>query len=295
MVNRIRKRRRRHQGSRKGQFLWDAHDLVQRRTGDRNRRWNRIVYGVSAAILFVIVSICVVWQIRPDHVAEDPQEFRTWSSATNISDPPTTLQARSEAAISELLGFVNDPTHSARSKRMHGQAEALEHLEDYYDQRGNALPRRIINPSVSAVNFKDRELLLVAFLDENGRSWAAPFEWNGHSYRMHWEAMVGYGEIPWVEFFDKRPQGTFQMRANFFLPDNEVFDPVATDCIVVLMSHPDLPRPATVLVQNGSAIHRQLSSYPRAMDIPGIAEIQWKEGESNHPELTGRFQRDWIN
>jgi hypothetical protein len=295
MVNRIRKRRRRHHGSRNGQFPWDARDRGRRRAGDRNRRWNRIVYGISAAILFVVVSTCIVWQIRPDHVVEEPREFPTWSNAANTSDPPATLQTRSEAAISELLGFVNDPTHASRSKRMHGQADALEHLEDYYDRRGNNLPRKIINPSVSSVNFKDRELLLVAFLDENGRSWAAPFEWNGSSYRMHWEAMVGYGEVSWVDFFDKRPKGRYKVRANFFLPDHEVFDPVAKDCILILMSHPELSRPATVLVQNGSAIHRQLANCPRATDIPGIVEIQWQQGESNQPELTGQFQRDWIN
>jgi hypothetical protein len=233
--------------------------------------------------------------LRTQHLAEEVQEISKEANITVVCEPPAKPEAKSEAVISELLSFVNDRTHTARSKRMHGQADALEYLEDFYNQRGNALPRKIINPAVSAVDFKDREVLLVAFLDENSRSWSAPFEWDGRSYRLHWEAMVGYGDISWHEFFEKRPKGTFKMRANFFLPENEVFDPVATDHIVALMSHPELIRSASVLIQNGSEIQRQLSRYPRTTDIPGIVEIEWPEGEGNQPRLTRWLQRDWID
>ncbi len=84
------------------------------------------------------------------------------------------------------------------------------------------------------------------------------------------------------------------MRANFFLPETDTFDPLASDHLLVLMSHPDLARPCSVLVPGGSEIHRQLASYPRATDIPGIVEITWPQGNGDLPVLTRWVQRDWI-
>lgn len=243
----------------------------------------------------VIVMIVVVLRLRDMHLPVEARKTPVKLNLPPVAEPPPKVEAKSESVISELLGFVNAPTHAARSTRMFGQAEAVEHLENYYDQRGRTLPRKIINPSVSAVNFKDRELLLVAFLDENNRAWSAPFEWDGKSYRLHWEAMTGFGEISWSEFLENRPKGTFTMRANFFLPENENFDALALDHLVVLMSHPDLPVPTSVLVPNESNAHRQLASYPRATDIPGIVEIKWPEGNGERPVVTRWVQRDWIH
>jgi hypothetical protein len=293
IVNRIRKRRRRGESSQKEQFQWDREKSVRQASGQKDRHWNRIIYGTLAAILAVGVLIVVV-VLRYEHLEVDVRETRTESVITDVSEPPAKPEARSEAVITELLGFINDPTHDARAERMYGQADALKHLVTYYDQRGNALPRKVVNPSVNAVKFKDRELLLVAFQDEKGRAWSAPFEWDHSSYRLHWEAMTGFGEISWHDFFENRPNGYFKMRANFFLPEKEVLDPVATDHVVVLMSHPDLARPASVLVRGASEIHRQLARYPRATDIPGIVEIHWPDGSANRPVLTRWFQRDWL-
>ena len=276
-------------------FRWDAKKGVRNPRGAKIRRRNRAIRFLTAAIFAVTLMLVVGLLLRGGHPPVEARKLPAKLAAPPVSEPPAKAEAKSEAVISELLGFVNDPTHAARSRRMFGQAEALANLENYYDQRGNTLPRKMVNPSVSAVNFKDRELLLVAFLDESGRAWSAPFEWDGGSYRLHWEAMTGFGEISWRAFLENRPKGVFTMRANFFLPENEIFDPLATDHLVVLMSHPDLPLPASVLVPNGSNIYRQLASHPRATDIPGIVEIKWPEGNSERPVLTRWIQRDWIH
>lgn len=294
MENPISKRRRRS-SARTEPFQWDAKGGARISRRAKSRSWNRITYFLTLVICFVIVMIVVVLRLRDEHLPVEVRKIPVKVDISPVNEPPAKAEVKSETVISELLGFVNDPTHAARSRRMFGQAEALEHLENYYDQRGRTLPRKIINPSVSAVNFKDRELLLVAFLDESNRAWSAPFEWDGRSYRLHWEAMTGFGEISWREFLEKRPKGRFKMRGNFFLPQSETFDPVATDHVVVLISHPDLTRSISVLVRNNSEVHRQLSKLTRATDIPGIVEIQWPEGNGERPVLTRWIQRDWID
>ncbi|MEY4568904.1 MAG: hypothetical protein RLZZ398_343 [Verrucomicrobiota bacterium] len=294
MENPIRKSRRRRSSARTETFQWDTEEGALIPHGAESLSSNRIVFFLIVFMGLVIVMIVVV-RLRDEHLPVEAREIPVKVNLSPVSEPPAKAEVKSETVISELLGFVNDPTHAARSRRMFRQAEALEHLENYYDQRGRTLPRKIINPSVSAVNFKDRELLLVAFLDESNRAWSAPFEWDGDSYRLHWEAMTGFGDISWSEFLEKRPKGTFTMRGNFFLPENENFDALATDHLVVLLNHPDLPHPASVLVPKESKIHRQLASYPRATDIPGIVEIKWPEGNSERPVLTGWIQRDWID
>lgn len=290
MVNRYQYRRRRHQNPHKQQLKRDAAETILQRFREKSR----VIHVIFASILSASILIGIVVFQRLEHPEKVSRETQPEAVAVNVSEPPTKPEAKSKAVITELLGFINDPTHAARSKRMHGQADALEHLVTYYDQRGNSLPRKVVNPSVSAMKFKDRELLLVAFQDENGRAWSAPFEWNGSAYRLHWEAMTGFGEISWSDFFKDRPKGHFKVRANFFLPENEVFDPVAKDHVMVLMNHPDLPRAASVLVRGASDVHRQLARYPRATDIPGIVEIHWPDEKTDQPVVTRWFQSDWL-
>lgn len=294
MVNRYQYRRRRHQNPHKQQLKRDAAET----TAQRFREKSRVIHVISASILSASILIGIVVFQRLEHPEIVSRPPPPEAVAINVSeptaDPPAKPEARSEAVIAELLGFINDPTHAARCKRMHDQADALEHLVAYYDQRGNSLPRKVVNPSVSAVKFKDRELLLVTFQDENGLAWSAPFEWNGSAYRLHWEAMTGFGEISWHDFFKDRPKGHFKVRANFFLPEHEILDPVAKDHVMVLMNHPDLPRAASVLVRAYSDVHRQLARYPRATDIPGIVEIHWPDENADQPVLTRWFHRDWL-
>jgi hypothetical protein len=106
--------------------------------------------------------------------------------------------------------------------------------------------------------------------------------------------MVGFGEVSWSDFFQKRPKGNFVMRANFFLPESDAVQPLTGDFVVILMTHPELAQAASVEVRVGSEAHQQLMEYPRLTDIPAMVELHWPEGQNRMPLLSRWMQRDWI-
>lgn len=294
MADQIRRKRRRTSHVTTDGFVWDEPVAGKRR---RKRSKHRFL-GWFAILLLVGLALPIIWWIRETDeesllFAEPDVPVRD-HSIKDAPPPPASPDEKSQAATSALLGFVNDPSHETRANRIFEKANALENLVQYYDSRKNTLPRRIINPSVSALNLRDRELLLVSFTDQDGRQWSAPFEWKGDSYLLHWEAMVGFGEISWNEFFDNRPKGHFVMRANFFVPEKDTFSPLTADRMVILMSHPDLAKAANVEVRVGSEVHQQLMDFPRLTDIPAMVDLYWPEGENGMPMVSRWLQRDWI-
>lgn len=154
-MNRVQKRRRRRR-SQNEEFQWDAAERITRRTRNNYYKWNRTIYGVTAGVVIAGLLIGVIVFQLPDHPEEDYKQTRIESIRESFGAPPATPEARSEAVIAELLGFINDSTHAARVKRMYGQADAMDNLSAYYDQRGNTLPRKVVNPSVNAVKFRTR-------------------------------------------------------------------------------------------------------------------------------------------
>jgi len=232
------------------------------------------------------------WLLPETIVAELPlsSALDGWASIQQPSDP----EAQSEAVIKALLEFINAPDHVSRLNCMYEQVDAMPELIDYYGKRGNALPQRVVNPSVSAINLAGKEILLVSFVDQDARGWSAPFEWVRGSYRLHWEAMTGYGEISWQQFFQSRSAGKFIMRAKFFIPEEDYRPSSFSNEVVVLLSHPELEKPRTVVVRKDSEAYQQLTHYPRSQDIPAIVEIHWPVSSSQFPEVTRWQQRDWI-
>ena len=212
----------------------------------------------------------------------------------NLPPPPADPKAKSDAAVAALLAFINAPNHTARSALVYEKEHAREHLETYYEKRRHLLPAKVLNPAVSAVNLNDREILLVTFLDENGRQWSAPFEWDRNAFLLHWEAMTGFGEISWQEFLENKPQGEFTMRATFYVPPDDLDQSHDQDYITVLMSHPDLEKPTSVLIGRNSEVHHQISFYPKGKDIPAIVKIKWADRGNSQPELTKWYQTNWI-
>jgi hypothetical protein len=289
----IQRKRRRSKRGHQDELPWDSPEdgIPQAGRGIHQSKPSSIwILGVLLAGGLLLIA--VLWCIgRPSPM---PQVAKIEVIPETGGQAPLDPEAKSEAVIAELLSFVNAPNHHDRSMRVYEQANILEYLKKYYNQGEHDFPKRIINPSVSAVNLRDRELLLVAFTDQNGRAWSAPFEWKRGAYRLHWEAMVGFGAISWKEFFGSKPTGHFTMRAKFFLPENETPSPVDPEYVMILMSHPELPQPVSVRVRYGSEAHQQLVSYPRSTDIPGIVEIYWPEGSSSQPVLSRWLQRDWI-
>lgn len=294
MADQIRRKRRRTSHANTEGFAWDE-PVAGRR---RRRRSKHRYLGLFAILLVVGLVLPVIWWIRGSEeegfIFAGPKIPAREVSIKDAPAPPASPDEKSQAATAALLGFVNDPSHEARANRIFEKTNALENLVRYYDLRKNALPRRVINPSVSALNLRDRELLLVSFTDQDGRQWSAPFEWKGDSYLLHWEAMVGFGDISWTEFFQNRPSGNFMMRANFFVPENDVLSPLTADRMVILMSHPDLAKSANVEVRVGSEVHQQLMEFPRQTDIPAMVDLYWPEGENGMPMLSRWLQRDWI-
>lgn len=293
MADQIGKRRRRSSHTIPSEFTWDRFFA-----GGRKQRKSRLIFlrWLFLMALTALAFLVILWNLKNRQQASLPESTlaKPKETVVEISAPPVSPEEKSEAAIAKLLEFVNAHSHPERVLRIYQQTKPLEQLIEYYDQRGNALPQRIINPAVSALSVKDRELLLVSFTDQDGRQWSAPFEWKNSSYHLHWEAMVGFGEISWIQFFQERPREHFIMRANFFLPENDEVQPLATDRIIVLMSHPELANAVSVEVLIDSEVHQHLMEFPRLTDIPAMVDLYWPEGENGMPRLSRWLQRDWI-
>jgi hypothetical protein len=209
--------------------------------------------------------------------------------------PPTGTNEKSEAVIAALLAFVNSPNHASRCRHLIGRSKMREQLEAYYGKQGHSFPKRIINPTVTAFEVGYREIIIILFIDQDGKRISAPFEWDIDGYRLHWEAMTGSGDIPWQDFFDRRPEGDFNMRVNLFVPKIDHELPNDNNRIIALISHPDLQQARTVAIPVGSEVHNQLLDHPSETDIPAHIGIQWLDGEGSLlPVLTKWHHRDWI-
>lgn len=210
--------------------------------------------------------------------------------------PPGDGKGKSEAVIAVLLAFVNSKDHIRRCDYIVGRATKLERLESYYDKDGYPLLGRIINPAVTALEMNDREILIVSFINEAGKRISAPFEWDNDSYRLHWEAMTGYCEVPWEIFLKNRPKGEFEMRANLYLSQTMRDIPNEAGWITAFLSHPDLPEPQTVAIPVGSEAYKQLLALPPNTDVPARIGIRWVENENlSLPVVARWYHRDWIN
>lgn len=272
-------------------FLWDTEVESGGPPAGKPLVINRLGWCLVACMVAGVVMLGVwVWQPN-DGTGE---QCRPEQRGASLRQPPADPKTKSDVVIAELLGFINDADHATRSLRIYELVDTIAHLRSYYDKRGRALPKKVVNPAVTAVDLKGREIILVVFQDEAGRTWSAPFEWDRGSYRLHWEAMTGFGEISWQEFFKNHPSGHYKMRATFFLPEEAIESPAAVGHAVVLMSHPDLEQPVSVLVPLASQTYLRLTSHPRATDIPALVEIHWPDASATQPVLSSWIHDNWI-
>lgn len=153
------------------------------------------------------------------------------------------------------------------------------------------MPEAVFNPTVTAVSMGGREIILVSFLDHRHRPVSAPFEWLGASYKLHWEAMTAYCPVPWPVLIEKRPAGNHTMRGKIYLAENKLDHQIPSAPLTALVSHPDLAKPLTLDLS--PEVARQIASFPRSQDIPGIFEVTCPTG-SPHLRLARWIQRDWI-
>ena len=257
-----------------------------------------VFFGVIATLVAAIpVWMYFVPSPETEKLPETPAlEAKTVTTEVSPFSPPLEPSEKSDQAIAALLAFVNATDNRIRSQYVIGRLAMCDTLEDYYGKFDHKVPARIINPAVSSVETGGREIVIVSFVDENGRTNAAPFEWDADAYHLHWEAFVGYGEIPLQKFFSSRPKGEFKVRVKLFIPENQVDGDGAKKDITALVSHPDLPSPGFVRVPVDSVAFQRLSRLPPGTDVPALITIRWPKNvtEPSLPVLSGWIHRDWI-
>jgi hypothetical protein len=284
-----------------GRFRWE--DSSASGTAKRRRRLPRQIFWYAFGVLaFIACAIaCSIFLIRGidplarmEVVASKPLPETETEPPVPVHDPPGEPKDRAEAAIEELVGFVNDANHLERSARIFETEDIPLKLETFYGSRGHSLPKRIINPSVTAADFKGRELLFVAFNDESGRQWSAPFEWDRDRYRLHWEAMTGYGETSWQEFVSERPKGLHRMRLKLYLPEEGLTLSPDGIHLIGLISHPELAQPIGVLVKKNSPVHQSIQSLSQHGDVPALVGIEWPQTGGDYPIISNWLHLDWL-
>lgn len=285
-----RKKRRRRKGS--GAFSWESSGSASRGKKGKRFKWMAFTALLVALPGLLILGFRLNSSPRLGKIPTTMEKIAKKEAETiSLPNQPLDPSVKSEQALAALLAFVNAPDNSMRCDHVIGRRTIRNILEGFYKKRERTLPARVINPTVAAVEVGGREIVIVSFVDENGKSKAAPFEWDVDGYRLHWEAFVGYGEISWQEFFDQKPMGEFKMRANLYLPENS-----GSEDLTVLLSHPELSSPKVVRILKGSLAARMLSSYPFVTDIPVLIGIRWPEKDDlSLPVVTRWFHRDWID
>jgi hypothetical protein len=168
MADQIRRRRGNSSGSGSGILDWDTPSG----SGGRRRKSRLYILRWGMAFTFLALAFSVIlWSLNGQRESLKLAPLDVLQKKALEEDPaaPSSPEKKSEAVTAALLGFVNDRTHQERALRIYQKTGALERLTEYYDHRGNSLPQRVINPAVSALSLKDRELLLVSFTDQDGR------------------------------------------------------------------------------------------------------------------------------
>lgn len=259
----------------------------------------RILLGPIALIASAVICtfLLIHWIDRP--VSNGGISAPAPSGNESVSAPPLQQaqvgsKAKADAVLSELMAFVNDVDHSARSTRVFEKENILRKLLSYYAPGSHSLPKRIINPSVTGLDFKGRELLLAAFFDESGRQWPAPFEWDRDRYRLHWEVMTAYGAVSCRALIQNRTSGTHEIRLKLYIPEDGLSEHPDGLHIFGLASHPDQDQPFGLFIQKGSDVHRAIIEMSRKGDVPALVDVEWVRDNDEYPTLTRWTHSDWI-
>lgn len=285
-------KKRRRSGSRVSRrgFSWDR--SPSRRETRRDSKL--IPWTLAVTALLSLIAVIAYLVIGPRGFHPDENSARALPRVTpERSDPPTpppeSMEEKRSAALEALLDFANSTSPEQRLAMTADPGLTVAMIEAHASSHPDAQPRSIFNPSVTAVSLHGREILLISFLDHLKRPRSAPFEWIGSSYKLHWEAMNGYGQVPWQVFFTERPRGPLVMRGKIYLSEIAPGSPDAP--LTILLTHPDLERPA--VIDLAAHLIPTFATFPRSRDVPGIFEITWPE-QSDRPLLTRWIQRDWI-
>ena len=256
----------------------------------KNFRWHLpILAGVATLVLIAGIATWRGWIF-----SAKSRVIATAKTPPASDSPPNEQKEKSDAVISAWIGFIKARNHLARESMIFEEVGASDRLKIHYDQNGNSLPKKILNPSVSAVMRDAREILLLSFADETGKKWLAPYEWRDDRYYVHWDALTGFCETPWPVLLEKRPTGFFRMRGNFVVPESLSEELKSSDHILVWVGHPDLEKPVAVSLSKTSEAYRMMNAFPRGKAIPAVVEIEWPNPKAARPELTRWIHQGWF-
>lgn len=274
-------------------FTWESSEGA---SAPQTRPWGRFGWPLPAFLATVLCLTGIIFFLYKYFYGSEARKIPLQTVEQEESLPPIEKAEVAVAAITVLTDFINARNHLDRCDYVVGGGKILNLLEKHYEIRGRQLPRRIINPVTSAVELNGRQIILISFTDESGKQIAAPFEWSGDKYLLHWEAMTGYGDIALPVFFAQQTPGLFSIRGTIFVPERQ--DSIQIDSspgFTALLSHPDLSEPRIVFIPDGSSAHHHLEDFPRNVDIPAHISVTWRNSnDTGLPVIAEWHHKHWI-
>ncbi len=246
----------------------------------------RILIGLFCLVPLALLTGILLWLNEPRHfeapIAGEPPV------KVPVAEPPSGRSEKTHAAILTVDRFFLAEDSESKKSFLFDESESSL-MKSYYAKRARP---RMIDPRVTAVELKGREILLVSFRDGEGREWAAPVEWRISEYRLHWGAMVGAGEMDWRQFLARKSQILVTMRVNLTMTDEAFFKGEFDGNLSGLLEHPDLEEPLVVLV----APSRETRALPVGRKIPLMVAMRFNETSSGYksPLIAKVFHPSWI-
>lgn len=260
-------------------------------------RFRRSAQVVAMLVLVGVVAlVAAIWtRNRAEEESLHRSPDRVVRSSSEVAPPPERPEEKSALALAAVDRFFSAARMEEKLDLVFDLRVEAEEVKDYYLTRGRVDPSPEGERKVTAISESGREILIVTFRDQSGRDWAAPLEWHGTGYRLHWGAMTGYGEIPWAKFLEKPRGEKWKMRLNLYRPADQTAHQLPEGHDYVLVTHPELQRPLGALLAPDSSL-QSIQLLPEGRDIPVRVEMIWQDfGEAGEwPVITSLIHRNWI-
>jgi hypothetical protein len=288
----VNRRRRKGEGTRKRlapnpEEGWSGQDSPAK-VWEGFHRGVRVFFAVGTIVTLFIVAFMGAEFFREKSVPPSDEESGSDSPKAEYVLAPEGREERSALAIKTLDQFFLASGPTARAEYLFDQGD-IPAMDEFYEAPQK---HKIINPKVTAVDIKGREILIISFQDETGVQRAAPMEWKGDGYQLHWGAMMARGQMTWEDFLRDEPTDPVAMRVVLSLEKKPSFEFDFDGNYYGSIEHPELSQPLPVVI----APHSWVVSLSVGERVPLKVLVKYVtlSNGTSWPLVSGLIHLHWI-
>jgi hypothetical protein len=288
----VNRRRRKGEGTRRRitsnpEEGWSGQDSPAK-VWEGLHRGIRVFFAVGVMVALLIVAFIGAESLREKAVPPLDEESGDVPRTEHVLAPES-REERSALAIRALDQFFLATGPAARAKYLCDQVD-IPAMDEFYE-----VPQqhKIINPKVTAVEVRGREILIITFQDETGVQRAAPMEWKIEGYQLHWGAMMARGQMTWENFLRVKPTDPVAMRVVLSLQKKPSFEIDFDGHYFGTIEHPELSQPLPVVI----APRPWVASLSVGEKVPLKVLIRYVtlSNGTSWPLVSGLIHLHWIS